>query len=291
MVVRFLARDHTYRIERAFNNNVVLAKESLTDTEIILLGKGVGFGTKPGDQLEANDQRIEKKFRLEDQNHIQQYRHLINQVDESIMGLSEEIIAMVAKDLGPHLNEHVHVALPDHIQFAIQRLKNGMEITNPFLFEIQTLYPKEFVLAEKASRLIEERFLVNIPESETGFLTLHIHAAASAYPVSKTVKVTNLIKELVERVEKRVGMPIEKDSMDYVRLITHLRFAVERIRQGKVVVNPLLDRIKEISGSSYKLAESLAKLIAERLEVEVPEDEVGYIAMHLHRLKQVKDNS
>ncbi|MGD8192513.1 glucose PTS transporter transcription antiterminator GlcT [Brevibacillus ginsengisoli] len=286
-----MACDNAYKIERAFNNNVVLAKESRTDVEIILLGKGVGFGAKPGDQLEADDHRIEKKFRLENESHIQQYRHLINQVDESIIGLSEEIIAMVAKDLSPNLNEHVHVALPDHIQFAIQRLQNGMEITNPFLYEIQTLYPKEFALAQKASRMIEERFSVTIPESETGFLSLHIHAAASAYPVSKTVKVTNLIKELVERVEKQVGTPIEKESMDYVRLITHLRFAVERIRQGKAVVNPLLDRIKEISGSSYKLAESLAKLIAERLEVDVPEDEVGYIAMHLHRLNQVKNTA
>lgn len=286
-----MADVNNYRIERTFNNNVILVKESLTNAEIILLGKGIGFGKKPGDHLDIQDNRIEKKFRLEDQNHIRQYRHLLNQVDESIIGLSEEIIALVAKELSPQLNEHVHVALPDHIQFAIQRLQNGLEIVNPFLFEIQTLYPKEFALAEKASRMIEERFHVSIPESETGFLTLHIHSAASAYPVSKTVKFTNLIKELVEQVEQKAGIRIEKGSMDYLRLITHLRFAVERIRQGKVVLNPLMDRIREICGDSYQLAQSLSELISERLEVEVPEDEVGYIAMHLYRLTLNKEEN
>ncbi|MGC5326825.1 glucose PTS transporter transcription antiterminator GlcT [Brevibacillus sp. SYSU BS000544] len=280
-----------YTIERAFNNNVVLVKESLTDAEIILLGKGIGFSKKPGDQLETSDTRIEKKFRLEDQNHIKQYRSLLNQVDESVIGLSEEIIAIVAKELNSPLNEHVHVALPDHIQFAIHRLRNGLEIVNPFLFEIQTLYPKEFALAKRASQMIEERFAIQIPESETGFLTLHIHSAANASPVSSTVRFTNLIKELVEQVENQMSVRLEKDSVEYARLITHLRFAIERIRQGKVVVNPLLDRIKQMCGDSYTLAESLSQLITERLEIAVPEDEVGYIAMHLYRLTEVKDDN
>lgn len=280
-----------FTIERTFNNNVVLVKESLTDAEIILLGKGIGFSKKPGDQLDSADNRIEKKFRLEDQNHIKQYRSLLNQVDESVIGLSEEIIAFVAKELNPQLNEHVHVALPDHIQFAIQRLRNGMEIVNPFLFEIQTLYPKEFALAKRASQMIEERFSIEIPESETGFLTLHIHSAVNASPVASTVRFTNLIKELVELVEQQISVQLKKDSVEYARLITHLRFAIERIRQGKVIVNPLLDRIKQTCGNSYFLAESLANLITERLEVVVPEDEVGYIAMHLYRLTEVKEDN
>jgi transcriptional antiterminator len=275
-----------YIINRVFSNNVVLVNESSTAEEVILLGKGIGFGKKPGDQLPAADDRIEKKFRLEDENHIKQYHRLINQVDKAIIGISEEIIALIAKELTPQLNEHVHVALPDHIQFAIDRLHNGLEIVNPFLLEIQTLYPKEFALAKRAAQMIEQRFEVGIPESEVGFLALHIHSAASDFPVSKAVRFTNLIQELVEHVEGQTGTTLEKDSIDYVRLITHLRFAMERIRQGKAIQNPLLDRVKASFPDAYTLAEGLGSLISERLEVVVPEDEIGYIALHLHRMLQ-----
>ncbi|UFJ43404.1 transcription antiterminator [Brevibacillus humidisoli] len=279
----------SYTVQRAFNNNVVLVKEEPRGMEVILLGKGIGFGKKPGHAISIDDERIEKKFRLEDEQHIKQYHHLISQVDQDVIGLSEEIIAMIAKEFAPALNEHVHLALPDHIQFAIQRLQNGMEIVNPFLFEIQTLYPKECALAQRAAERIERDFGVEIPESEVGFLALHIHSAATPFPVSRTVRFTNLIKELVQQVEEQTGTKLQSGSIDYVRLITHLRFAIERINQGKAVQNPLLDRVKTLFPEAYQLAASLTAKISQRLQVEVPEDETGYVAMHLQRLLQMPE--
>lgn len=275
-------------IQRIFNNNVVLVHEPPSSREIILLGKGIGFGKKIGQTLPQDHADIEKKFRLEDEKHIKQYHSLINQVDQAAIGISEEIIALISGEIGPVVNEHVHVALPDHIHFAIERLRNGLEIVNPFLFEIQTLYPKEFALAQKAADMIMDSFSVHIPESEVGFLALHIHSAVSYIPVAKAVKFTNLISEMVAMIETSFATTIARESIDYVRLITHLRFAIERIRQNKSIRNPLLDRIKITLPDSYQLAEELARFIEERLELTVPEDEIGYIAMHLFRLQNDK---
>lgn len=273
-----------YVINRVFNNNVVLAYEPPDHQEVILMGKGIGFGQKPGNLLTRDDPRIEKKFRLEQEQHIRQYQSLINQVDRAVIGIAEEIISLIAKEISPDINEHAHVALPDHIHFAIERLRNGMEIVNPFLFEIQTLYAKEYALAERATRMIEEQFHIQLPESETGFLALHIHSAASYIPVTKTMQFTHVVSELVARIEEASGSKIDKQSIEYIRLITHLRFAIERIRQGKPIHNPLLDRMRATLPESYQLATELGKLISEKLDVNVPEDEIGYIALHLFRL-------
>lgn len=283
-----MAEGAQYVIQRIFNNNVVLVHEPLSNVEIILLGKGIGFGKKMGNTISGEHADIEKKFRLEDEKHIKQYRSLMNQVDQAVIGISEEIIALIAREIGPVVNEHVHVALPDHIHFAIQRLRNDLEIVNPFLFEIRTLYPKEFTLAQKASDMITANFPIPIPESEVGFLALHIHSAVSHIPVAKAVQFTNIINEMVGMIEKSISTKIERDSIDYVRLITHLRFAIERIRQKKSIKNPLLDRIKITLPDSFKLARQLSQHISERLDVLVPEDEIGYIAMHLFRLQNDK---
>jgi transcriptional antiterminator len=260
-----MADERKYVIGRIFNNNIVLVHEPPDNQEIILLGKGIGFGQKVGSELDRSDARIEKKFRLEQEQHIRQYQSLINQVDQTVIDIAEEIISLVAKEISPDLNEHIHVALPDHIHFAIHRLRNGLEIVNPFLFEIRTLYAREYALAERAARMMEERFHIKVPESEAGFLALHIHSAVSYIPVTKAVQFTNVLAELVARIEQATGTRIDKQSMDYARLITHLRYAIERIRQGKPILHPL---------------------ISEKLDVVVPEDEVGYIAMHLFRLLQ-----
>lgn len=275
-----------HTITRVLNHNVVLALEPISSQEVVLFGKGIGFGVKPGSTIHPNDARVEKRFRLENENHQRQYQTVLNQVDPAIVGISEEIIALVAREITPNLHEHIHVALPDHIHFAIYRLRNGMEIVNPFLFEIQTLYSKEFTLAERAADLIQTSFSLEIPESEIGFLALHIHSAVSSTPVSKTVKFTNLIRELAQLIEERIGRTVARSSVDYIRLITHLRYACERIQQQKSIQNPLLERVKAMIPESYQLAEELARHISSRLDTAVPEDEVGYMAMHVFRLTE-----
>lgn len=274
----------TYTIARVFNHNVVLVQEPVTSSEIVLLGKGIGFGKKPGQTIAYDDERVEKKFRIESESHKKQYQTLINQIDHAVIGIAEEIIALIAKEITPHFNEHVHVALPDHIQFAIYRLQNGMEIVNPFLFEIQTLYPGEYALAKRAADMIKKTFSLEVPQSEIGFLALHIHSAISYVPVAKAMQVTNLISELVGIVEQRAQKVFERNTLEYVRLVTHLRFALERIRQNKPILNPLLDAIKTTMAPEFELAGQLAAMISERLQIAVPEDETGYIAMHLYRL-------
>lgn len=281
-----MSEQRKFVIGRVFNNNVVLVHEPPKNQEFILLGKGIGFGQKVGNDIDRDDPRIEKKFRLEQEHHLKQYESLIKQVDQAVIGISEEIITLITKEISADINEHVHVALPDHINFAIHRLRNGLEIVNPFLFEIETLYSKEFALAKRAAKMIEEQFQIGVPESEAGFLALHIHSAVSYIPVAKTVQVTNVIAALVGKVEEASGRVIDKESIDYVRLITHLRHAIERIREKKSIANPLLDQIKFTLPESFKLAAELAQMIEEKLDVAVPEDEIGYIAMHLFRLVQ-----
>lgn len=279
-----MTKDHHYRIQRIFNNNVVLAEESVSGQEVILQGKGIGFGADKGLTIRTDDPRVEKKFRLENEDHLKQYKSLINQVDQAAIGISEEIITLISKEISPILNEHIHVALPDHIHFAVERIRNGLEIVNPFLHETKILYPKEYTLAEKAAAMITKAFQVHIPDSEIGFLTLHIHSAVSHIPVTKAVQHTQLISDLVAITEDRLNIHLAKNSIEYDRLVTHIRFAIERIRESKTIHNPLLDKIKQTLTQEYELARELACRISTKLELSVPEDEMGYFALHLYRL-------
>nr|WP_276562002.1 PRD domain-containing protein [Brevibacillus halotolerans] len=283
-------KSQDYNISRILSNNVVLVSDPTVNTEMVLLGKGLGFGQKAGNPIAKNDERIEKRFRMENELHLNQFQSLLTQIDQSVIEIAEEIISWVCDEMTPEINELIHVALPDHIQFAVHRLSSGMEIVNPFLFEIQALYPQEFVLAERAAALIEDTFTITVPESEIGFLALHIHSAVSYIPVAQTVKHTNLILQMIQMVEECLTLKITKESLHYTRMITHFRFVLERLMEGKTIENPLLDRVKTMLPEAYELALQLGELISRKLDVKVPEDEVGYMAMHLFRLFQlVKD--
>lgn len=277
-----------FRVERVIGNNVVLVQNLQSGKELIFLGKGIGFSIKPRAFIQSDDPRIEKRFRTDDQQEMTQYQLLMEAVDPKVKEVSEKIIVMIAEDLAVEVSEHSRAALPSHIQFAVFRIKNGMEIANPFLNETRSLFPQEFEVARKAASLIGQTFGLDVPEEEVGFLTYHVFSATQHVPVKQLVKLSTMLTDLVVFIEEEKDIAIPRESMDYIRLINHLRFAVERVKLGKTEKNPFAKSLKKQKEykEEYGLAVRLARIMEERLGIPVPEDEVGYIVMHLYRLFQ-----
>ncbi len=67
----------------------------------------------------------------------------------------------------------------------------------------------------------------------------------------------------------------------YYTLAIHLGAAYERIAQGKCILNPHLQGIKADYPNEYKVAKILAEVINSELEIKLPEDEIGFIAMYI----------
>lgn len=275
-----------YIIKKIFNNNVILAGEISSKRELIFIGRGIGFSRKNGEQILKSDLKIDKEFAPVKGDKRANYIQLLEEVDSKVIGITEEIIAMASEELNEELNQHIRIGLADHIAFSLKRIKDGIEVANPFLAETRTLYNEEYNVAEKAVKMIADRFGLDIPESEVGFITLHLHGARNERGVSKTLKNTSLIKELVIEVENVLGEKLPYESLNYARLVNHLRFALERIETEASNPNPLLENIKENFDFSFKLAKKLAKIIEEKFDYQVPESEKGYLALHLHRLKR-----
>ncbi len=281
--------DRRYIVERALNNNVLIVRTD-DGREEILVGKGLGFGVRPGTRIHSDDERIEKRFTLVAEENLEKFRKLYSLVSPEVIGVSEEIIAAAVKGLGTSLHEHIHVALADHIGFALTRLQGGLEIDNPFLEEIRTLYPKAWEIAEAAAELIKKRFHVAMPESEVGFLTLHLQAAAHRDGPSETTLVADALRVAVDVLERETGSPISRDSLDYARLVTHLRFAIQRVLKQECIVNPLASAIRERLPQSYAYATTVTEALEQRLKTKFPTDEIADLALHVARLIGERDS-
>jgi transcriptional antiterminator len=271
-----------YKIDKIFNNNVILVSHE--DKEKILLGRGIGFGKHPGDTIESSPM-VNKVFSLEDDGNSNKFKELITKVDEKTIGICEEIIYMLSRELKEELDEKIHISLIDHIAFTLYRLQQNDEIQNPFLVETETLYKNEFELAKKAVIMLEKETGISIPEGEVGFITLHIHSARNKGKLSNTIKYAYISSSIVEFIEDELNIEIDRRSLDYARFVTHIRFAIERIMNNSPIKNELLGAIKKQFKSSYKLSKKVANLIENELGIRVVDDEIGYIAMHIEKLK------
>lgn len=273
-----------YEVIKVFNNNVVLVKHG--DKEKILIKKGIGFGRSTGSVIDGGTVP-DKVFAIESNETSSKFNQLVTRIDDNIVGLCEEIIYMISSEVKEPLDDGIHIRLIDHIAFTLHRIKNNDVISNPFTVEIETLYPREMEIARKAINMLEENTDLDIPEDEVGFVALHIHSARNRGKLSNSIKYAYLCNTLVEFIEDELDISIDRRSIDYARFVSHIRFALERIIKNIPIKNELLRSIKRTYVDSYNLAKKAAKIIEEELNIKVSNEERGYIAMHIERLKNV----
>ena len=269
-------------VTKVFNNNIILVNSE--DHEKILFAKGIGFGKKPGYVIPKGI-KVDKIFTIADSDNIENLNTMIEKVDNDFFVVCEEAIYEISEKINQELNESIHIGLIDHLYFAIKRLKNNEEIENPFLVEIETLYSKEYMLADMVAKKVGAYCNVDIPDGEIAFIALHIHSAINNGKISNTLKNSYLGSTIVEHVEDRLNIEIDRKSLDYARFLTHIKFAIQRIMENININNELTKIIKSSYKESFSIAEEVAEIIEDELGIKVMEDEVTFLTIHIERFR------
>ena len=110
------------KIEKVLNNNVVVALDE-NGAETVLMGRGLGFGRRAGD--EAPPDKVEKRFTLHSDQLSDRFQQLITSIPLPHFLMSERIINHAKIALGKELSDSIYVTLPDHISAAVNRYKSN----------------------------------------------------------------------------------------------------------------------------------------------------------------------
>lgn len=275
-------------IEKIYNNNVVLVKDTTSNKQLILTGCGIGFQKKVG-QL-ADETKIEKKFIAEDESFKNNISKLALEVDENVFKASSAIVEYTESKLKTDLYDYIYVALTDHISFALKRYKENIEIKNELLYEIRRIHKAEFEIGLWALEYINKEFDVNLPEDEAAFIAMHIVNANYNENTSESFLMTKIVKEILNIIRYFYSIEFNQNEMNYERFLTHLKFFAKRLikneskRNSK---NELLEIIKEKYNESYECANKIKIFIEEHYEYVVSEDEMLYLIIHINRVIEV----
>ncbi|MBU9721208.1 MULTISPECIES: BglG family transcription antiterminator [Bacillaceae] len=271
----------SYQFTKALNNNVIIAQSSDDGAEVILIGKGIGFGKKKGDRLNE----FEKVFTLVDQSEQEKYKKLIGKGQEEVLLVIHEAIEKIRDILGVDLHERIHFALSQHMLLAIDRIQKGIDIQNPFLWETKWLYSKSFQAAEEVVQFIGRKMNVILPKEEVGFIALHIQSAIRDQSKNKPRETAEIISNCLSYVEEKTGYSLQKESIPYKRFVQHLKEMLERgMKDEFEIEEKVIKLLKEDSPLCYNLARNIARMIEKTVHTEIADVEVIYITIHLQRL-------
>lgn len=273
------------KVDKIINNNIVSALEP-DGKEIVVMGRGIGFGAKPGKEIPEG--KIEKVFRLDSQNSVDKFKELLANLPLEHIQVSTEIINYAKSVLNRRLNQNIYITLTDHINFAIERFKQKMIFTNPLLNEVKTFYKEEYLVGEYAVALIERKIGVKLPVDEAGFIALHIVNAEYNTVMRDTIDITNLIQNVVKIVKKYFCAEMDETSLNYQRFVTHLRFLAQRIVAGELLNSEngeFNELISQMYPEEYRCSLKIKDHIHETYHHEVTEEETAYLAVHIKRMR------
>ena len=274
-------------IEKVINNNIISAYEK-SGAEVIVMGRGIGFKKKQGEVVPAD--QISKIFRIKSRTLTEQFKELLANMPLERVRISDEIISHAKDHLKLKLDQSIYVTLTDHINFAIERVSQGIEPQNALLWEIKRFYPQEFQLGIYALELIQDRLGILLPEDEAGFIALHFVNAEYGTDIRDAVKFPDQMQAIVDIVEHDLGILLDESSLHYERFVTHIKFLIQRIYRKEL----LSSEDRELSlmmqrkyPREYECSVKVAEYIMQATGSRLSEEEIMYLSVHIRRVSTI----
>ena len=275
------------KIIKIINNNIISSLDS-DQNEIVIMGRGIGFGKKIGQEIE--EEKIEKIFRMEESSSLEQFKNLLKNLPLEYIQISNEIITYAKEQLDMELNQNVYITLMDHISFALERFKEGMVFSNAILAEIKRFYPEEYAIGQWSLNLIAQRTGTRLPEDEAASIALHLVTEEFNIKVRDSYSITVLLEEMIEIINSEIKIPTE-DTLYKDRLIVNLKFLAHRLLmlpQENIQPDEVFyDFVKEHCAKEFKIVQKLNRHAFEKYGCQMSEEELIYMTLNVKRMNDV----
>ncbi|MFJ5456876.1 BglG family transcription antiterminator LicT [Pectobacterium sp. CHL-2024] len=123
--------------------------------------------------------------------------------------------------------------------------------------------------------LLDETLIERVFVMKSGELTSRLQELLSEIPMDVITTADKIILLAKDR------LPGKLQNSVYISLTDHCHFAIERHKQGVDIRNVLLWEIKRLYPKEFAVGLEALDIIEQRLAVRLPEDEAGFIALHL----------
>lgn len=270
-------------IKKSLNNSMLLVDND--QREMILFGKGIGFGAKPGTNIDLA--QVEKVFLPLSDLKSRHFLSLTDTIPAAFFDISHEILILARRLCGDKLNSVLLFTLAEHLHFAVERSRSGQRILNKLSWEVKRYYPQEYSVGLQARARVNEKFEVELPEEEAVNIAFHLINASSQDDDSTAHQQVELVNRIADIVRYKLGKSIDTQSVNYMRFITHLRYFAERVLAGKIALTETDDFYQELMRhrpDAMTVAWAIRDYVQDKYQLTLPKDELTWLSIHISRL-------
>ncbi|RBW69254.1 BglG family transcription antiterminator [Bacillus taeanensis] len=184
------------------------------------------------------------------------------------------------------LTDRNYVNLIVHLMLAVERIKHGEIIEEQPAYPVNQLDEEAYFLAEKIVTNLEKGLSIAIPKTEVNYIALHLAGARmmkqqNEIADNEAFQWIELAQSFIRAAEYYLEESLQSDAFLLDGLVSHFVPAFNRLKLGLQIHNPMLEKIKEKYPDTYHACEKACTLLSEKTGYIIPEEEIGYLAMHI----------
>ena len=269
------------KIIKKINNNVAIALDG-RGKELIVFGKGIGFPKIPYELTDLS--KVERTF----YDIEPQYYGLLQELPEDIIRVASKMVLRIKNQVAKNLNPNLVFILADHINFAVERARKGLDISLPYSYELEYEQPGITKLAAFFVKNIRKRYQVFLPKGEITSITMHILNAMEGTSGKVDEKESSgvIIRKVTEIIEEHFDIQIDKESFNYFRFKNHMKYFVDRSRKEEFTDQnqELYDSMRKSYPETYECVLKINEYITEIFHERCSSEEMLYFIIHVNRL-------
>ncbi len=200
----------------------------------------------------------------------------------------DSLLRAAENELGRKFSDEAYGGLVTHLAIMIKRIQLNKEIYLPDIDLEGIKQDMEYKVAEGIISKVEEKFSIKIPETETGYVALHLLGAKIFKNDSRTGE-NEAIKDGLFAIAARMTEEIERIyQVDFGSgrdnliqgLVIHLRPTIYRIKYNLKLVNPIYDEIRANYNELFLNTKNAAFHLENYIKQAIDDQEVSYITLH-----------
>lgn len=208
-------------------------------------------------------------------------KDILNKVILAIKSISDKKISL--------MTESSYIGLIIHLSIAIDRILKHEKIEIDNELEQKLKNDDEYKISKKIAKSLEEEFQIKIPAPEISYICIHIKGAKLQYIdkeqtsedfITDNYDLTNMILKMIDRYDSVSANELKADRELIEGLVVHLQPTLIRLKYKLEIINPLLKQIKAEYPSIFENSKKAASVISDKYGYSIPEDEIGFLAMH-----------
>lgn len=286
-----LLLDNSYIKIEMLSKNMFVSKTTIQNDLKIVKAKLEKYNleliSKPHHGLKIIGEEFQKRFCISEylfeHSDIGNNSYFFEVTDEE----SETIKNIIIKVLYNHNVQISDMSINNllvHIVIALGRMDIGENIDQYYYEDLSK--SEEYIIAENIVQEVEQCFDVSFKKEEIAYIALHLLGIGinqNDEVIQKIIEkydINQLIEEMIEEVQRVIGINLAHDDEFKNALSLHLSTAFNRYKYQMNFRNPLLEMLKKEYPFAFDAALICSKIIEKRLKLKINESEVGYIALH-----------